>query len=58
MPGCFNYDLGVPAEKSMPEFICYDPLLKIIMKLQFLTLNFSRDMELVQKEKGRLVEFD
>lgn len=55
MPTNLNYDLGVPAEKGMAELISYDPLLKIFMKVQQLTLTESIDTDVVQKEKGRLV---
>jgi hypothetical protein len=58
MPGNFNYDLGIPAEKTLPEFFNDDPLEKIESKIQKLTLNFSRDMDSVYKERSRLVDFD
>ena len=58
MPDNFNYDLGVPADKTLPEFICQDVLVKITKKVQSLTLSFSRDTENVSKERGRLVEFE
>ena len=50
MPTNLNYDLGVSAEKGMPEFISYDPMIKIMMKVQQLTVNFSRDLDTAQKE--------
>ena len=58
MPGNFNYDLGIPAEKTLPEFFNDDPLEKIMSKVQKITLSFTRDMDHVYKEKTRLVEFD
>jgi len=58
MPKNLVYDLGVPAEKTLPEFICPDPLAKVKEKIQKITLNNSRDVDAIYKDKGRLVEFD
>jgi hypothetical protein len=30
MPSNFNYFLGVPADKTLPEFICDDPLERVM----------------------------
>lgn len=54
----FQYDLGVPAEKTLPEFICNEVVEKVKAKVQTLTLSDSRDIDAVIKEKQRLVEFN
>lgn len=58
LPMNFQYDLGVPAEKTLPEFICNEVVEKVKAKVQTLTLSDSRDIDAVIKEKQRLVEFN
>ena len=57
MPNNFNYFLGVPADKSLPEFICDDPLERVMTRVSKITLSDSRDLDATLKEKSRLVEF-
>ena len=57
MPHNFNYFLGVPADKTLPEFICDDPLERVMMRVSKITLADSRDLDATLKEKSRLVEF-
>lgn len=57
LPDNFNYFLGVPAEKTMPEFICQELLEKVRTRLPCLTNSDSRDVDAILKERHRLVEF-
>jgi hypothetical protein len=57
MPSNFRYDLGVPAEKTLPEFISRDQLQRVQSKVMSLTLVDTKDLDHIMKEKGRLVEF-
>jgi hypothetical protein len=58
MPNNFNYDLGSPAEKTLPEFISDNLLEKIQAKVPKLTLDGLRDVETILKDRYRLVEFN
>lgn len=57
LPNCFNYQMGNLAENSMPEFVTKEGLAKIRSKIPKITLSDSRDVDAVQKERQRLVEF-
>jgi hypothetical protein len=57
MPRALNYELGVPSEKTLPEFMCRNSLEKIRGRVQKLTYVDSRDVDAIVKEKTRLVEF-
>ena len=51
MPRIFQYDLGNISEKILPEFICDDPLLKIVQKIPKVTLTDSKDIDNVLKSR-------
>ena len=57
LPRIFQYDLGNISEKILPEFICDDPLSKIVQKIPKVTLTDSKDIDNVLKSRQRLVEF-
>lgn len=57
MPKNLRYNLGSPAEKVMPEFVCNNSLEKIKQKIQKLTIKDCTDVEEIVKERQRLVEF-
>ena len=57
LPRIFQYDLGNISEKILPEFICDDPLLKIVQKIPKVTLTDSKDIDNVLKLRQILVEF-
>ena len=47
----FDYDLGIPAEKTQPEFICRNSLEKIQEKLLVCNPTDSRDVDQIVKER-------
>jgi len=45
MPSNFRYDLGVPAEKTLPEFISRDQLQRVQSRVMGLTLVDTKDLD-------------
>lgn len=59
MPKNLVYELGVPSERTMPEFIQEDLLKMITSRVQKLDLIRNRiEVESVVKEKYRLIDFN
>jgi hypothetical protein len=57
LPGNFAYQQGKISDNILPEFICNNSLEKIMEKLPNLTPSENLDVDLIQQERNRYVEF-
>ena len=58
LAGNLQYNLGNQAEGTLPEFAGENLIEMIQARVPKITLTDSRDVDLVVKEKNRLVEFE